>query len=86
LNQVLAAITPQAFDAEYGLFGKILEFSLKILYEAIWIKRSNKYDVKLIHILDKAKRENGGSYSTEDVENLKNITKLGPFLIAMIPY
>ena len=66
--------------------GSILEFSLKILYEAIWIKRSNKYDVKLIHILDKAKRENGGSYSTEDVENLKNITKLGPFLIAMIPY
>ena len=66
--------------------GSILEYSLKIAYEATWTKRGRKYETKLVHTLDKAKVENGGSYSFADVENLKNITKLGPFLIAMIPY
>ena len=66
--------------------GSILEYSLKIAYEAVWTQRSKKYEPKLVHTLDKAKVEYGGTYPTADVESLKNITKLGPFLIAMIPY
>jgi len=66
--------------------GSILEFSIKILYEAVWTHSSKRYDTPLIHTLDKAKVENGGTFSSTDVENLKNITKLGPFLLAMVPY
>ena len=66
--------------------GSILEFSIKILYEAVWTHRSKRYDTPLIHTLDKAKVENGGNFSRTDVDNLKNITKLGPFLLAMVPY
>jgi len=36
--------------------------------------------------LDKAKAENGGSFSSSAVEGSKAVIRLIPFLFAMIPY
>jgi len=60
-----------------------LEISLKIMYEALWIKGGSSNHTSW---LDKAKDENGGSFRSDVVDKLKNITKLVPFLLAMIPY
>ena len=39
-----------------------------------------------VHLLDRAKTAFGGSYSTAQVECVKLVTRLTPFLIAMVPY
>lgn len=61
--------------------GSILEYSLKIIYEAVWTQRNKAYDQKLFHTLDKAKKVNGGSYNDDEVEGIKKITKLGMKII-----
>jgi hypothetical protein len=38
------------------------------------------------HILDKAKRTNGGSYTDFQVDGVKLVTRLTPFLLVMVPY
>jgi hypothetical protein len=38
------------------------------------------------HLLDKAKSSNGGSYSHLQVEGVKLVTRLTPFLLVMIPF
>jgi peptide/histidine transporter 3/4 len=39
-----------------------------------------------MHLLDKAKTSNGGSYSHLQVEGVKLVTRLTPFLLVMIPF
>lgn len=41
---------------------------------------------KMIHVLDRAKQEHGGSYTNIQVECVKLVTRIMPFLLTMIPY
>lgn len=38
------------------------------------------------HVLDLAKKRFGGSYTDSQVNSVKLVTRLVPFLIAMVPY
>lgn len=42
--------------------------------------------ISMIHVLDNAKQDFGGTYEGEPVEHAKLLMRLVPFLIAMIPY
>jgi hypothetical protein len=53
-----------------------------ILYEGF----SKPKQQGLAHWLEKADKKNGGSYDTHDVEGMKYMTKLVPFLGVMIPF
>lgn len=64
--------------------GSMLSTAVGILYEAIITKRSKKSPSGFI--LDKASTVHGGSYSHNDVEGMKFVSKLAPFLGVMIPY
>lgn len=39
-----------------------------------------------MHVLDKAKDIYGGSYTASQVDGVKLVTRLTPFLLVMIPY
>jgi dipeptide/tripeptide permease len=71
--------------------GSILATSFNIMYEALWIKKSNKLAINSItgkkpDLLDKAKQVYGGKYNDNQVEGVKLVTRLFPFLAAMISY
>lgn len=62
--------------------GSMVSRAVGIMYEGFSrAKLSGSY-----HWLDKASAEHGGSYSTADVESVKFVTRLFPFLAVMIPY
>eukprot|EP01038_Epipyxis_sp_PR26KG_P011667 gene11667-15622_t len=64
--------------------GSVLETAIMICFEAAWTKRKTRTGTK--HILDKAKDSFGGSYSKSQVEGVKLVTRLTPFLFVMVPY
>jgi hypothetical protein len=61
----------------------VLGKTLRICIEAVFVKRRV---VKTPHMLDNASVEYGGSFSRTSVECVKLVTRLTPFLFAMIPY
>lgn len=88
LSIVGAIVTFVAGTSKYKLTkpdNSTLEVSVKIIYEALWINSGSSSGGNT-HVLDKAKAENGGSFSSDVVDKLKSITKLLPFLGCMIPY
>lgn len=64
--------------------GSMLSMAYGILHEAIWTRRADKSSTGFI--LDKASSLHGGSYPHHDVEGMKFVAKLAPFLAVMIPY
>ena len=64
--------------------GSMLSIAAGILYEAIVTNRQKKSPTGFV--MDKASEEYGGSYSHNDVEGMKFVAKLAPFLLVMIPY
>eukprot|EP01040_Poterioochromonas_malhamensis_P014576 gene14576-16151_t len=64
--------------------GSVLVRSLKICYEAVITKA--KVSSVGMHVLDKAKDIYGGSYTASQVDGVKLVTRLTPFLLVMIPY
>jgi peptide/histidine transporter 3/4 len=64
--------------------GSMLSMATGILVEAIWTKRGEKSRTGFV--LDKASAEHGGSFPHNDVEGMKFVAKLAPFLGVMIPY
>jgi peptide/histidine transporter 3/4 len=63
--------------------GSVLATAFSICYEAVW---TNSSVTGTIHVLDKAKKMFGGHFSDKQVEGVKLVTRLSPFLLAMIPY
>ncbi len=64
--------------------GSMLNIAGGILYEALVTRYSDHSPTGFI--LDKAKEEHGGSFSSNDVDGVKFVAKLAPFLGVMIPY
>lgn len=64
--------------------GSMLSTAGGILYESLIQRYSIKSPTGFL--LDKANEEYGGSYASNDVEGVKFVAKLAPFLAVMIPY
>lgn len=67
--------------------GSMVSRAVGILWEAGVTRRGKaqqQYGTQ--HWLDSASQEFGGSYSTADVNSVKYVTRLVPFLIVLIPY
>ncbi|CAM9090959.1 unnamed protein product, partial [Ectocarpus fasciculatus] len=64
--------------------GSMLSMAGGILVEALWTRHSFKSPTGFL--LDKASSLHGGSYAQNDVEGMKYVAKLAPFLGVMIPY
>ena len=64
--------------------GSMLSMAVGILYEALVTRRGEKSRTGFL--LDKASILHGGSYPVNDVEGMKFVAKLAPFLCVMIPY
>lgn len=64
--------------------GSMLSTAAGIVYEAIITRRS--YTSPTGYVLDKASEEHGGSFAPNDVEGVKYVAKLAPFLSVMIPF
>lgn len=64
--------------------GSMLNIAWGIVYEAAVTNRHKKINSN--SFLDKASADYGGSFSHNDVEGMKYIAKLVPFLSVMIPY
>lgn len=64
--------------------GSMLSTVGKILVEAAYTRR--QVTPSSGHWLDRASEEHGGSHSANDVEGVKYVSKLVPFLAVMIPY
>lgn len=64
--------------------GSALTTAIGIVYEALFIRYHDRSPTGFV--LDKASDQYGGSYSTNDVEGVKFVAKLTPFLGVMIPY
>jgi len=64
--------------------GSMLNIAGGILYEALITRYHDHSPTDFL--LDKAKEEHGGSYSSNDVDGVKFVAKLAPFLGVMIPY
>ena len=63
--------------------GSILSTVAGILYESMWTRRDKHVPGSW---LDRASEAKGGSYAENDVEGVKYVTKIVPFLLIMIPY
>lgn len=66
--------------------GSVLAATLKVLREAVWTNRQANTGTGSGHILDKARRQYGGSYSDDVVESVKLVTRLLPFLAVLVPF
>lgn len=64
--------------------GSMLNIAGGILYEALFTRYSVTSPTGFL--LDKAKEEYGGSFTANDVDGVKFVAKLAPFLGVMIPY
>jgi peptide/histidine transporter 3/4 len=64
--------------------GSALTTAVGIVYEALFVRYSVRSATD--SLLDKANDQYGGSHSTNDVEGVKYVAKLAPFLGVMIPY
>jgi peptide/histidine transporter 3/4 len=64
--------------------GSMLSTAFGIVYEAAITNRNTKTNTD--SFLDKASSNYGGSFSPNDVEGIKYVAKLVPFLGVMIPY
>jgi solute carrier family 15 (peptide/histidine transporter), member 3/4 len=64
--------------------GSMLTTAGGILYEALVIRYNDTSPTG--YLLDKASDQHGGSYAANDVEGVKYVAKLTPFLGVMIPY
>mmetsp|Transcript_53490 Transcript_53490/g.93341 ORF Transcript_53490/g.93341 Transcript_53490/m.93341 type:complete len:657 (-) Transcript_53490:348-2318(-) len=64
--------------------GSVVATAVKICVEAYWTKRSTLTGTE--HSLDKAKTTHGGSFSNNQVEGVKLVTRLVPYLALIIPY
>eukprot|EP00597_Dinobryon_sp_UTEXLB2267_P005647 CAMPEP_0170080918 /NCGR_PEP_ID=MMETSP0019_2-20121128/16920_1 /TAXON_ID=98059 /ORGANISM="Dinobryon sp., Strain UTEXLB2267" /LENGTH=662 /DNA_ID=CAMNT_0010295097 /DNA_START=50 /DNA_END=2038 /DNA_ORIENTATION=- len=64
--------------------GSVLATAAKICYEAVWTNRNMSTGTK--HILDRAKTTYGGNYSKAQVEGVKLVTRLTPYLAVMVPF
>lgn len=64
--------------------GSMLNTACGVVYEAVWTRRSEVSPTGFV--LDKACTAYGGSYTSNDVEGMKYVAKLVPFLAVMIPY
>ncbi len=64
--------------------GSMVSRAIGIFYEAIFLRRNMKQ--KGQHWLDVANTANGGTYSPQEVESVKYVVRLFPFLAVMIPY
>jgi peptide/histidine transporter 3/4 len=64
--------------------GSMLSTAGGIVYEALITKWSETSPTG--YVLDKANQNYGGSYNSNDVEGVKFVAKLTPFLAVMIPY
>jgi solute carrier family 15 (peptide/histidine transporter), member 3/4 len=63
--------------------GSMLSIAAGIVYESFMLPKLTSPNA---HWLDKSSRANGGSYTPTDVEGMKYMTKLLPFLGVMIPF
>lgn len=69
--------------------GSVLADSAKVVWEALWIRRnvsSKSLASPHQHVLDKANKAYGGSFTRMQVEGVKLVARLSPFLLALIPY
>lgn len=64
--------------------GSMLSIACGIVYEAAIVRRKARLNTS--SFLDKASLTHGGSYLPSDVEGIKFVSKLVPFLAVMIPY
>jgi peptide/histidine transporter 3/4 len=64
--------------------GSMLSIATGIVYEALVTNRNKTSPTGFI--LDKASEEHGGSFAANDVQGVKFVAKLAPFLAVMIPY
>lgn len=64
--------------------GSMLSMACGIVYEALWTRRGERSSTGFL--LDRASILHGGSYAQHDVEGMKYVAKLTPFLGVMIPY
>ena len=63
--------------------GSMVSKALGIMFEAVVRRGQN---TNLAHWLDVASKVHGGSYDPNDVESVKYVTRLFPYLAVMIPY
>ncbi len=70
--------------------GSVLATFLSIIYESCLVNTNpiglEPGATKTKHVLDRAKTVHGGSYTEKQVEGAKLVTRLTPFLFAMVPY
>lgn len=64
--------------------GSMLSMAFGIVHEALWTRWGQKSPTGFL--LDRASNLHGGSYPHHDVEGMKFVAKLTPFLGVMIPY
>lgn len=65
--------------------GSMVSRAVGIFYEALWVRRSHRTS-DCHHWLDVASTQHGGSYEHFEVESVKYVVRLFPFLGVMIPY
>jgi len=67
--------------------GSMVSRAMQIMWEAGITRRGMaKQQYGTQHWLDNASNEFGGSFSTADVNSVKYVTRLVPFLVVLIPY
>lgn len=57
---------------------------MQICFEALWTNRAAQTGTP--HRLDRAKTQHGGSYSELQVEGVKLVTRLMPYLALVVPF
>ena len=63
--------------------GSVVAKTLNICWEAVWTNRQAETGGSAV-MLDRSKHEHGGSYSDSEVEMVKLVTRLFPFLVCVI--
>ena len=63
--------------------GSMISIACNIFWQGLTSSNKTKEDS---HWLDKASNENGGDFEPADVEGMKYICKIVPFLFMMIPF
>lgn len=78
--------TPK-YDCEKGQpQGSVVGTTMKIYWNAMWPNKEVVSDREGAHSLDKASLEYGGNYTANQVQCVKLVTRLFPFLFVLIGY
>lgn len=78
--------TPK-YDCEKGKpQGSVVGTTMKIYWNAFWVNRSVQYGGETMDSLDRASLEFGGSYTPNQVQCVKLVTRLFPFLGVLVCY